>query len=100
MINHVVLFKLKEFENEDQKAVVRSKIKKALLALVDSIPEIKYMQVGENHKLQSAAFDLCLISHFESFHDLEVYRVHPEHVKVIDLVRTNTVDRSVVDFEF
>ena len=100
MINHIVLFKLKEFENEDLKAVVRSKIKKALLALKDHIREIKYMEVGENYELNSASYDLCLITHFESHDDLDVYRIHPEHLKVIELVRSNTVDRATVDFEF
>ena len=100
MINHVVLLKLKEFENEDLKAVVRSKIKKALLALKDQIPEIKYLEVGKNYELNSASYDLCLITHFESLDSMEVYRVHPEHLKVIELIKANTVDKAAVDFEF
>jgi len=100
MINHVVLFKLKEFESEDLKGVVRSKIEKALLALKDKIGEIKYMQVGENYELITASHDLCLITHFESIEDLEIYRVHPEHLKVIELIKANTVAKAAVDFEF
>jgi len=100
MINHVVLFKLKEFENEDLKALVRSKITHALLALKDKIQEIKYMQVGENHDLITVAHDICLISHFETLGDLAAYQVHPEHLKVIDLVRENTTGKAAVDFEF
>ncbi|MEI7527127.1 MAG: Dabb family protein [Mariniphaga sp.] len=100
MINHVVLFKLKEFENEDLKALVRSKITHALLGLKDKIPEIKYMQVGENHDLNTQANDICLISHFETLADLASYQVHPEHLKVIDLVRENTTGKAAVDFEF
>lgn len=100
MINHVVLFKLKEFENEDLKAVVRSKISHALLALKDKIQEIKYMQVGENHDLNTAAHDICLITHFESLADLAAYQIHPEHLKVIELVKANTIGKAAVDFEF
>jgi len=100
MINHVVLFKLKEFENEDLKAVVRSKIVHALLALNKEIKEIKYMQVGENYDLNTSSHDICLITHFETLNDLAAYQIHPEHQKVIELVKANTSGKAVVDFEF
>jgi len=100
MINHIVLFKLKEFENEDLKAVVRSKIKRALLTLQDRISEIKFIQVGENYELNSASWDIGLITHFESLGDLEIYRIHPEHLKVIELIKANTTEKAAVDFEF
>jgi hypothetical protein len=100
MINHTVLFKLKEFENEDQKAVVRNKIKKALLALKDSITVVKYIQIGQNYKLNSSSFDICLVTHFGTFDDYEIYLTHPEHIKVIDLIKMHTISKAVVDFEF
>jgi hypothetical protein len=100
MINHVVLFKLKEFENEDQKAVVRTKIKNALLSLKDKIEELKYIEVGKNHELNSASFDICLITHFETLNDLETYQVHTEHLKVVEIIKQNVASRAVVDFEF
>jgi len=100
MINHVVLFKLKEFENEDQKAVVRNKIKNALLSLKDKVEELKYIEVGQNHELNSASFDICLITHFESLKDLDAYQVHPEHLNVVEIVKPNVASRAVVDFEF
>ena len=100
MINHTVLFKLKDFDNEDQKGVVRHKLEHALLALTDKIPEHTYLEVGENLDFNAAAFDICLVTHFETISDLEIYRVHPEHLKVVELVKTYTKDRAVVDYEF
>ena len=100
MIKHVVLFKLKDFDNEDQKAVVRNKIKNALLSLRDKIEALKYIEVGNHHQLHSTSFDLCLITHFETLASLETYQNHPEHIKVIDLVKPNLSNRAVVDFEF
>lgn len=100
MIKHIVLFKLREFENEDHKAVVRNKIKQALLALKDKIEVLKYIEVGLNYELMSSSHDICLITHFETFNDLEVYRVHPEHLKVVELIKANTSSRAVIDFEF
>ena len=99
MIKHIVLFKLKEFENEDQKAVVRNKIKNALLALRDKIDELKYIEVGNHYQLNSGAYDLCLITHFDSFAGLEAYQAHPDHIKVVDMLRPNLVSRALVDYE-
>jgi hypothetical protein len=100
MIQHIVLFKLNEFENEDLKAVVRNKITHALLALKDKIGVLRHIQVGQNYELMSSSYDICLITHFETLSDLDIYRVHPEHLKVVELIKSNTCDRAVVDFEF
>jgi len=100
MIQHIVLFKLNEFENEDHKAVVRNKIKQALLALKDKIEILRFIQVGQNYELMSPSYDIALITHFETLGDLEIYRVHPEHLKVVELIKANTSGRAVIDFEF
>lgn len=100
MINHVVLFKLKEFDNESEKSDIRDQIKISLLALKDKIKELKYIEVGNNYQLNAASFDVCLITHFDSIEDLKVYAAHPEHLKVVALVRENAVERAVVDFEY
>ena len=100
MIQHIVLFKLNEFENEDQKAVVRKKITHALLPLKDKIEELKFIQVGQNFELMTPSYDIGLITHFETLSDLEIYRVHPEHLKVVALISSTTSGRAVIDFEF
>jgi hypothetical protein len=100
MIQHIVLFKLNEFENEDQKAVVRNKITHALLALKDKIEVLKFIHVGQNFELMTPSYDIGLITHFVSLSDLEIYRVHPEHLKVVELIKSNTSGRAVIDFEF
>lgn len=100
MINHVVLFKLKEFSSLEEKKEALDQFKAKLLALKDFIPELKYIEVGLNYQLEAASYDLSLISHFESIADLDVYRVHPEHLKVVDFVKDITIDRAAVDYEF
>jgi len=100
MIKHVVVFKLKEFENEDLKAVVRNKITHALLALKEKIEVLKYIEVGQNYELMSSSYDICLITHFETLKDLDIYRTHPEHLKVVELIKPSATGRAVVDFEF
>ena len=100
MIKHIVLYKLKEIENEDQKAVVRNKIKTALLSLKDKFKEVKYIEVGLNHELNSDSFDICLITHFETLEDFNFYQDHPEHLKVKEFVKANASERAAVDYEF
>lgn len=100
MINHVVLFKLKEFSSEQEKSGIIAQIKDGLLDLKGKIAELKHIEVGTNYQLEAKSFDICLITHFESIADLEIYANHPDHLKVAGLVRANAVDRAAVDFEF
>ena len=99
MINHVVLFKLREFP-EEEKIQVIAELKGMLLALKDKISEVKYIEVGENYELDAKSYDLALLSHFESLEDLDKYRVHPEHLKVVERIGQTTVARAAVDFNF
>ena len=100
MINHVVLFKLKKYDSESEKQDVICSIEDALLSLKDKIAELKYIEVGVNYELSAKSYDICLISHFENIEQLDVYRVHPEHVKVAELIGQHAVERAAVDFEF
>ncbi len=99
MINHIVLFKLKPY-SLNEKSQVLAELKTSLLALKDKISVVKYLEVGENYELDSKSYDLALISHFETIQDLDVYRVHPEHMKVVKLVGEVTESRAAVDFNF
>ena len=99
MINHVVLFKLKEYPDAEKK-VVLGKIKSALEALKDKIKEVKHLEIGLNYELNAKSYDICLISHFETVADLDVYGVHPDHLAVFDLIKESTIERAAVDFEF
>lgn len=100
MINHIVLFKLKEFLTDSEKQKALNGFEKQLLDLKKYIPELKHIEVGKNYELHAKSYDLALITHFDSIADLDAYRVHPEHLKVVDFVREITVDRAAVDFEF
>jgi hypothetical protein len=98
MFNHIVLFKLKDFQNDQLKSEIRDQIKNALLGLKEKIAALEYIEVGNNFELNAASFDISLITRFNTYEEFLVYRDHPEHQKVVGLVRANTVDRSVVDY--
>jgi len=100
MINHVVLFKLKEFASDEVKKEMLNQFRSKLLALKNFIPELKHIEVGQHYTLAAPSFDLCLITHFESLEDLEIYKVHPEHLKVLEFVNQVAESRAAVDFQF
>jgi len=99
MINHVVLFKMKNFPAEEKQAKI-ALLTDALLGLKDKIAELKYIEVGTNYELASASYDICLISHFDNVADLDTYRIHPDHLKVVEIVKEVTEARAAVDFNF
>lgn len=99
MINHVVLFKLKDYP-EVEKVKVISELKGMIENLKKEIKEIKYIEVGVNHELYTKNFDIALISHFDNLENLNVYRGHPEHLKVVNRIRETTSERASVDFFF
>jgi hypothetical protein len=99
MINHVVLFKLKQFPAGEKKSVI-AEVKALLEGLKDKIEELVYIEVGVNYELDSKSYDLVLISHFHSVADLDRYRVHPAHMEVVKRMGEVTETRAAVDFEF
>lgn len=95
MIRHIVMFKLKEAN----KAENISKLKSALDGLQEKIYLVKYLETGVNFNENPRAYDLVLVTDFNSKEDLEQYRVHPEHVKVVELIKEVNYTTTVVDYE-
>ncbi len=94
MIRHVVFFKIKN-ENID-----KQDLKNLILSLEGKIDCIKYYQVGTNFSKEERAYDLVLISDFQTKEDLSLYATHPEHLKVISKVKSKGITTKVVDFEY
>ena len=99
MINHIVLFKLNEYPDEEKKKVI-AEMKSQLLGLKAKIKQLKFIEVGVNYQLKSRSFDISLITHFDSLEDLDIYRDHPEHLKVVEKIAGWATARAAVDYEF
>lgn len=100
MIRHIVMF---EFLNEaegktaTQNAVIA---KDKLLALKDKISVIRRMEIGINDgEADETNYTLCLTIDFDSFDDLNVYAVHPEHLEVGAFIGKVRLSRACVDYE-
>ncbi len=94
MIVHIVLFQFKE---ENKKANI-IQAKQMLENLMGAVPSLRSIDVGVNFSTEDRAMDLSIITAFESKEDLEAYAVHPEHLKVVDFIKTVVEYSKVVDY--
>ena len=95
MIVHIVMFKFKK-ENKEQNLLT---VKEELHSLVQKIDVLKSLEVGIDFNQSERAFDLSLYSTFDSKEDLQTYAIHEEHLKVVALIKEVTQESKVVDYE-
>ena len=94
MVVHIVMFKF----HEDNKKLNIKKAKEILEALVEKISPLNTMEVGIDFNQSERAFDLCLYSTFDSVEGLNEYAIHPEHLKVVEFIKSVTIESKVVDY--
>ncbi|MBT3174590.1 MAG: Dabb family protein [Lentimicrobiaceae bacterium] len=95
MIRHIVMIKLKEDKNTPE---IANQLKNALLELENTIESLDRMDVGINISTRPSAFNIVLTADFANDEALENYRVHPEHVKVLDYLKLVIAKAHVVDY--
>lgn len=95
MIKHIVMMKLKASADAEMR---KEKLAAMLQELERKIPQIRWWEVGRNFSDKDAAFDIVLLSGFDSIEDLDIYRVHPDHVNVLGYIREVVEKIQVVDF--
>ena len=94
MIVHIVMFKFKE----EHKKANMIQAKQMLENLMGAVPSLKSIDVGMNFSEEERAMDLSIITAFESKEDLDAYAIHPEHLKVIDFIKSVVEYSKVVDY--
>ena len=94
MIVHIVMFK---FKDENKEANIQ-KAKEMLNALESKIEELLSIEVGINFDTAERAFDLSIYTKFNSKEDLNSYAVHPEHLKVVEFIKSVVTESKVVDY--
>lgn len=99
MITHLVFFNmLPEAEGASGTDNAR-KLVDQLNELPGKIPEIVELEAGLDFSQSPASYQVGLLTKFRTKEDLEIYRVHPDHQKVVSFVQKTTSDRAVVDYE-
>ncbi len=95
MIVHIVMFKFKDENKQENILVAKSKLE----ALVSQIPMLEKMEVGIDFNQSERAFDLSLYSTFATKEDLNAYAIHPAHLEVVEFIKQVTEVSKVVDYE-
>ena len=98
MVKHIVLIKIKASSGIEKKKRILL-LKESLEKLPSLIHEIKYYDIGVNISTRPDAYNLAVISEFTDVNELNIYREHPEHQKVVKLLAEIKEDVAVVDYE-
>ncbi len=100
MITHIVVWKFKpESELGATKTETAAALKEKLERLPALIPGIRSLSAGPDTLHTPASYDFGLIVTVDSRADLEAYRVHPDHIPVVEYVSSVAAARIAVDFE-
>lgn len=98
MIKHIVMFKLKEISQGRDRQGNIAALKGMLEELPPKIEEIGLFEVGVNNLQAAVAYDLVLVSEFESLEALHRYQKNPLHQRVLGFVNEVCESRAVVDY--
>ncbi|MCI6165259.1 MAG: Dabb family protein [Lachnospira sp.] len=99
MIKHVILWKLKDELQGEEKEQVKAGIKQGLEGLEGQIPGLIDIKVRTEY-LPSSNMDVMLDTTFEDEESLKAYATNPKHVAVADgKVRPYTAVRACMDYE-
>jgi hypothetical protein len=98
MIKHIVLFKMRDDIDVQEKASELAIIKTELENLMGRVPSLRSMEVGLNCN-KAEKYELALVSTFDDLEGLEAYAVHPEHVAVGKKIRAMLDMRACTDYE-
>lgn len=93
MVRHIVFFKLKNPTDE-----LKLEVKTKLLSLKNRVSVLKYIEVGLNFSDEDRAYDLSLITDFNSKEDLNIYSNDPFHLEVVTFIKRVAKSTKVVDY--
>lgn len=97
MVNHIVLWDLKESLTEQEKKEAAAAIREKLESVKDKVEGVVSLKVVIDG-LSSSNKDIGLISVFESEEALNAYQTHPAHVEAAGYVKSVTTGRTCLDF--
>lgn len=98
-IRHIVSWKLSATEEAERDAAFTT-MQTELEALAGFMPDdIISLQVGRNIAYPESNWDVVLVGDYPSLEALDRYQVHPEHQRVVQIVRQLVSARSAVDFQ-
>lgn len=95
MVKHIVFIKLED-NSEENKQFIKDK----LMSMKGQIEVLKNIEVGLNFAQSERAYDVALLTDFDSKDDLAIYATHPIHLPIIEYLRSIKAVTKVVDYEY
>lgn len=95
MIQHIVMMK---FHPQVASADIDG-LEAAMEALPDAIAEIHTYEFGRDVLRSERSCDFALVSGFANLATLKAYQAHPEHLKLLAMLKPMCASILVVDFE-
>jgi hypothetical protein len=99
MIKHIVFWKLRDDITGVEREQLLRQIKSGFEALQGKIPGLLKIEIGINFAAGADAADFSLYSEFDSRASLDAYATHPEHDRMVQIVKPNRIERRVCDYE-
>ena len=96
MIQHIVCMKFKPDVSETDIEA----LEKGFDALPNTIVEIQSYEFGRDVVQSERSYDFGLVSLFANTASLERYQAHPEHQKVLEIIKRICARIVTVDFEY
>ncbi len=95
MLKHIVMIK---FHPDQDVEKLTNEFVQRLKALETTVDALHSMEVGKNISTKPSAYHLVLTAVFENEAGLDAYRIHPDHVQILERMKT-TVDKvAAVDY--
>lgn len=98
MIKHVVMWKFREEAEGKSKQENMDYVSRLLHALLNRIPELLSLEIGQDIGVGRDTYDMVLITTFDDQAALDTYQNHPEHKKISHYVSKVRSARASVDF--
>jgi quinol monooxygenase YgiN len=99
MIKHIVMWKLKDFAEGQDKAANAKKMKEMLDACANLVPGTLRFEVALAQPGLEATYDVVLYSEFADKAALDAYADHPDHVAVKPFIGAVREARQCMDYE-
>ena len=99
MIKHIVLWTLKNRENEQNRDETAAEIKQRIEAMRGRIPGLLHIEGGIDFTRSTASWDIALYAELESREALAGYHVHPVHEEFKAFIGPRVSQRCLIDYE-
>lgn len=99
MIKHIVVWRFKDEALGQTREHNVERAKSAIESLRGVVPGLLHLEAGVDIGAARDSCDLVIYSEFADRASLDAYQVHPEHVKVAQLVGEMRELRAAIDYE-